>query len=466
MGDAGQVQGARRAGPPRAEGRGQLLARGEGHHQPAGDHVVVEVLLPLLHLRRVDQRVARVDAGPAQVLDVGVDDALEGGRVVEQLDFERLSGGVAAHAVAQRPAGLVEELRGGPQGLAVGAVRARDRGHVGGPGEHLRRQQGAVAFEQRPLRPLRRPRGLQVGVLPEAVGAGVQPVEQRLVGPLEVEQQAERLAHPDVGELAPPHVDPEPLRARGPPVREALLDDPALAQRREVVFRGPDLREELLVEQVFPRLQRLEGGGVVGEVLVDVAVEVVGADAGGVLRSPVARHPAVFDGLARRHLRHLVGAGAQRRIEGRFGEVHRLVVVLGQDVHVPGDGRQVAGPRAFPEGELHPVGAERLDRFEVLVGDRVDRMPFLEQDVEGEHDVGGGDRMPVGEGRLRAHVEDHPLPVLRVLQRLGDVAVGGIRLVGGADQQAVVEQAQPLRGLALEDEGVQAVEGLRGPGPA
>ena len=53
-----------------------------------------------------------------------------------------------------------------------------------------------------------------------------------------------------------------------------------------------------------------------------------------------------------------------------------------------------------------------------------------------------------------------------VLEALGDQAVGGVGLVGGAGEQAVVEQAEALRRLALEDEGVEAVEGLAGAGAA
>ena len=115
---------------------------------------------------------------------------------------------------------------------------------------------------------------------------------------------------------------------------------------------------------------------------------------------------------------------------------------------------------------LTRCGSSASTDGDVLERDLVGGLALLQEHLPGEDDVVGGDRDAVGEFRLGPQVEDHPAAVLGVFQALGDQAVGGVGLVGRAGEQAVVEQAEALRRLALQDEGVEAVEGLAAAGAA
>ena len=104
------------------------------------------------------------------------------------------------------------------------------------------------------------------------------------------------------------------------------------------------------------------------------------------------------------------------------------------------------------------------------VGDHVDhiaqrqailRMPLLLERLEREHDVVRRHRRAVGELGLGPQVERDRQAVGRPHRRARDQAVDGIRLVVGAHHQAVEQQRQALRGVALQDEGVEAVERQR-----
>ena len=233
-----------------------------GEDEAARDDVVVEDLLPLLVLRGVDGVERGVDADGAEVFDVRQDDAFEGAGVVEELHRQRLSGGVAAEAVvAHGPAGLVEERARAARDAAVERGGAAGRGREGGFVEDGGGKLVAEGFEDGEFLACERAFGLHRGVCPEAVGALVEPVEQRLVRPFEVEHHADGFADAAVLELLAPHVEPEALRARGAGVGDLLLDDPFAGERGEVVGGRPLGRDVLLVEEVVAGLQRLERGG-------------------------------------------------------------------------------------------------------------------------------------------------------------------------------------------------------------
>ena len=94
-------------------------------------------------------------------------------------------------------------------------------GDVGGLGEDLGRQLVAELLEQRELLALGQAGGRHRRVLPEAVGALVEAVEERRVRPFEVEHQRDRLADARVLELLAAEVHPEALGAGGPVVGDA-----------------------------------------------------------------------------------------------------------------------------------------------------------------------------------------------------------------------------------------------------
>nr|GFD53813.1 hypothetical protein [Tanacetum cinerariifolium] len=94
-------------------------------------------------------------------------------------------------------------------------------------------------------------------------GTGVRAKEQLFVGPLEVQQQAQRLTHADVLEHRLAQVEDEALHALRVAVGDFLLDQPAFAHGGNVVGRGPVLGGHLLPEIESPGFQRFERNGVV-----------------------------------------------------------------------------------------------------------------------------------------------------------------------------------------------------------
>src|SRR5262249_30216177 len=138
-------------------------------------------------------------------------------------------------------------------------------------------------------------RGLQVGVLEEALGAGVEAIEDVLVGPLEVEGIVERLAHARVGELGPAHVEEEPLRARGAIVGQGELLHAAVPDGGDVVGSRPVAGCELLAQVEGAGLEAFEAGCAVAVVLEAQLVEVETAAIDGQVLAPVVAAALVAD---------------------------------------------------------------------------------------------------------------------------------------------------------------------------
>ena len=114
------------------------------------------------------------------------------------------------------------------------------------------------------------------------------------------------------------------------------------------------------------------------------------------------------------------------------------------------------------EGELDLAWVHLLHLGDVAIIGAEEGRSFVRQDVEREDHVLGGDRAAVVEPGLRAQGEGNPGAIFGDLDGLGDQAVHRERLVGRADHQRVVNEAN-LRGRdAPDDEGVEAVEGADG----
>jgi hypothetical protein len=115
VGEARRVE-QRLVGADRAEILPQARPRLISHGEVIGDDVEIGVALALAHLRAVHAVHACVDADGAQVLNVGVDDAVEERPGVQELHLQRLARFVAQHPViAGRPAGLFQKRRGAPR---------------------------------------------------------------------------------------------------------------------------------------------------------------------------------------------------------------------------------------------------------------------------------------------------------------------------------------------------------------
>ena len=261
--------------------------RQAGHIAPPGD-VEIQLLHPFLILRVIDHTENAEHADLFEVLQERVHDPLEGGRVAEQFEFQGLSRRVAPLAVTGHgPARFVQQTRGPAQGTAVAARAIRFRRHIGVRLEHRLWQFVGERFQVTQLARGRRALGLHRPALEETVRALVEPVEQFLVRPLEVEAQRDRLAHTDVLELVAPRVEPPALRASGTPVGDLLALDRARIDRREVVAGGPDFREEFLVEAEPAALEGLEGCGAVAEILVANSLEIPASLVHGKVLGPV-----------------------------------------------------------------------------------------------------------------------------------------------------------------------------------
>src|ERR1700758_1942498 len=98
----------------------------------------------------------------------------------------------------------------------------------------------------------------QLAVVEEAGAALVQIVEKAAIDPLEVEQQRERLAHPDVGKDSPARVEDEVGSEFRQSAAKRFFDHAAVAGGGKIVAGAPTRRIALRAHVVKPRLERLE----------------------------------------------------------------------------------------------------------------------------------------------------------------------------------------------------------------
>src|SRR5690606_21312498 len=121
--------------------------------------------------------------------------------------------------------------------------------------------------------------GAQLGVAEETRAALIGPVEQAAVGPFEIEQQGNRLAHPYILEVGLAQVEDKALHAPGIQVGDLFPDDASVAERRAVIAGAPVLGAELLVEIELAGLEGLQGHTQIPVVVDDDAIEIVEAAA-------------------------------------------------------------------------------------------------------------------------------------------------------------------------------------------
>ena len=87
------------------------------------------------------------------------------------------------------------------------------------------------------------------------------------------------------------------------------------------------------------------------------------------------------------------------------------------------------------------------------------RMALFLEHIEREGDIVGGQRRAVVEFGARPDEELIDQAVGRAAHFLRGKPVHGVRLVAGADHQRREGQLHALRGVALEDEAVERIEG-------
>ena len=141
------------------------------------------------------------------------------------------------------------------------------------------------------------------------------------VRPFEIEGEPDGLADARILEGLAARVEVPALDRGRRVVRDLLLLHPALAHGREIVAGRPDARRVFLVEVERAVLERLEGHGAVAEILVADAVEIVLAHIHRQVLGPVIRHALELDEAPGLEAADLVGAGAERRLQGRGLEI-------------------------------------------------------------------------------------------------------------------------------------------------
>ena len=454
----------------------RLLVSGRERLVPAAlDHVEIKGDAAHLELHGVDRAHPHRNPRPLEVareqeretLLVG---ALGPGR---HHDFE--SERPAACALdelgpPQLVAGGGKQRERAPQHGAVAATAVADRRrpgageHVGAHGARIWRQQRAFARIGRP--PARR----QFGTLEIAGGAPIEIEEQVVIGPFEIEQQRDRLAHAHVGKYRPAGVEHEELAAFGQAGRERFLDDAALAQRREVVGGLPAARIGLGAQIEQTALERL----VIG---VGVAV-VVEADFVEIPEPAVDRQiapPIVGIAHERKAAPGLDLPDAVRPAADRGGERGILKSVgvdrvPGQHRHQSEDQRQLAVAGTC-EVEPHGSLADRLGLGDLAVIGAVVGSAFVAQQLPGEDHVRRRHRRAVREARGGIERKGRVAARRVGLDRLGKKAVEREWLVVAARHQAFDHRArddvdaadqgraQALGGQALDDERIEVVEG-------
>ena len=139
----------------------------------------------------------------------------------------------------------------------------------------------------------------------------------------------------------------------------------------------------------------------------------------------------------------------------------------GRTGHQSDDERHFA-VTARVEGEFHLARPGLLHLGDLLVVGAMIGPAVIAQERVGKDHVGDRDRSAVGELRFRAQRELDVAPVVRRFHALGDQPVEGEGLVIGAREQALIDVfAHALGRNALDDQGVETVEGtLHGEGRA
>ena len=283
-------------------------------------------------------------------------------------------------------------------------------------------------------------------------------VHQRLVGPFEIEGADQRFAQLRMAEFLAPRIDEPALRAGRRLVGQDLAFHPVVADRRKIVARRPDARGELLAKQIALAGESFESDVAITIKLVPYRVEIVLPDADGQTAAPPVPHALVFDIAPDLETPHFVGARPERHVERRFVEWARRVVGARQDRQAGDEQRHVAA--AFlGKAHDHHVLVGRFDRGQVAQELADDRMALRLEGGEREHDVLGADAAAVVEARLGAQEKAIGQAVGGNGDRTGGEPVHRVRLVGCARHQRREGELHPLRAVALEDEGVERVEG-------
>ena len=458
--DADDVARGRLVGSRRTPIIALLIARRLGLAHAEQDHVEVTVVLALVELRIVDYPHRGLDADALEILDIGQGDLGERIAGEQDLHLHHLASlHIGELAVLELPPGLLQEADGCADIGALDLIAAIDGIGIG-RGEHLRRQLVLERFEDVALLALRQPAGGEF-VEPGEIGADalILVEEDRTVQRLEIEDQVEGLAHPDILEFWPPQVEGEGLHAADGVGREILLDDAPFRHRRDVVERHPvgdDILQPEVVGIALEQFRQLLGIGVV--VVADL-IEIIVALGGGQIGAPPVLDPLIDGPAPGLEALEAVGAGTERRLERGVGDVARLAVgpigqppMLGHDVELAEDLRQLAIALGR-EAERHLVGRADLGLGDVVIILRGLQVVGLLH-LEGPHHVLRRQLGAVVPARLGIDAEGHRGNVVGKAHRIGDLAIFGGRFVLRRCHQVLVDIGDTGLDVALHRDAV------------
>ncbi len=284
-------------------------------------------------------------------------------------------------------------------------------------------------------------------------------VHDVLVGPFEIEGVDQRLAQAAVLELRAPHVDEPALRAGRRIVGQHGALDAAVLEGGKIVARRPGARGELLAEQIILGGEAFEADLAVAVIFETQRVEIVLPARHRQIGAPPILDALEFDEMAGLEAADLVGAAAERNFQRRL--VERLLGIIGREkIGRPATNSGTSRPRlsAKRTTTVRSSVASAPLKSRKQLGD--DRMALFLQRGQREGHVMRGERRAVVEFRLGAQREAVGQPVVGDANAARGQPVHGVGLVARAHHQRREGQLHALRGVALQDEAVERIEGL------
>ena len=443
----------------------QPCARLKPHANRMGHKVEIARAGALDILRDVHTVELCIHAQLFQVLDDGIDHAVKGGAVGDEGCGHALTVFFKEAARSDLPPRVFQQFVGLPIEFARGAVFVGvvDRRHDGIGGQDGFGQQALIDQWLKDLDLTRAGStlGPQINARPEAVDTAVEPAEQRLVRPFEIEHQPERVTHVGILPDTFVQIEDEALRGSDRSIGELGFDCIAVAQVREVIILGPDLRRVFGAERVGARLEALHRGGAVCEIDRRDLVKVILPDRQRVICAPIVRVAHIGHVAAIVEAAQLIGAGGHEwRVRA---VVHACAGFFEPRFRQGHTAACKADPVAFRgvlgEGVLDLQRAGDFDACNDLGDDRaIFGDALLDKQVVAEGDVLGGHLGAVPEGHIVAQVEDDPRQIVRILHRGAQEAVGPIGVVGGRGQDAFIPDCRHRGCRTLAGELVEAVK--------
>src|SRR4029450_10490451 len=134
----------------------------------------------------------------------------------------------------------------------------------------------------------------------------VRPVDDVLVGPLEIERVDQRLAHAPVFKFLAPRIDKPSLGTRRRIVGQHVALDASVLEGRKVIARRPETRREFLAEEIIPACKALEPDFPVTVILEPQHIEIILPARNRKFRAPPILHPLKLDEMTDLELSDLV----------------------------------------------------------------------------------------------------------------------------------------------------------------